>query len=420
MYVSDDFSRWSEGSGLVVVPGRSASNRWLINSMKTQKAFLVLAGVLATGASVFADKVTLSATPSSVQQVVRSKAGAHEIEDIDRESRNGQMTYEVSWKNNAGVQQELLLNENGQILRDVAGDTSTATGGPAANTQGWASSSNRTPISLSDAPRAVQAAVYTQVPNAPIDSVQRVTRNGRTFYEVSYQENGQARSYRVDENGKPVQNFRGGDSRGGDWQPQFGTAATNLGLSSPEKIDFNNAPRNVQRTVNHIANGAPIESIYSGKYNGRTVYSSTFRRNGETIRLQTFDDGSIVTRTPGVTVATTTAPATKRSSFFDKAADLLGGGGSNNAQPAATPSLNLADAPQAVQQTVNQNTRGAALQNLQRSDWNGRALYEASFQQNGQDMRLQVLDDGSILSMRPASSAVGAPGTSQTGSGRGN
>ena len=373
---------------------------------------MILTGVLAAGSTVYADKLTLTATPPAVQQAIRAKAGSHEIEDIDRNVRNGQVTYEASWKNNAGVQQEFLLLENGQILRDVPGETPVATGAPAANTQGWASS-ERTPISLSDAPRAVQAAIYTQIPNAPIDSVQRRTWNGRTFYEVAYQENGQARTFRVDENGKPLQNFPGAQ-----WQPQFGTASMNVGLTSPEKIEFNNAPRNVQRTVNYVANGAPIESIYSGKWNGRTVYSSTFQRNGETIRLQTFDDGSIVTKTPGVTVASATAPVAKKQSFFDKAADLLTGGGTTSSQSTAT-GLSLADTPQAVQQTINQSAKGAALQSLQRSNWKGRTLYEASFQQNGQNMKMQVLDDGSVLSMAPASSAVGAPGSSQSGSGRG-
>jgi hypothetical protein len=203
----------------------------------------------------------------------------------------------------------------------------------------------------------------------------------------------------------------------GQWQPRYGTAETNYGLTDYDKIAFNAAPYEVQRTVNHIANGAAVESIYRGKANGKTVYSSTFYRNGEKVRLQTFEDGSIVTKTPGVTVASTTAP--RRQSFFDKATEFLGGNNNNATQPATRPAVSLSEAPQAVQQTVNQNARGAALQNLQRSDWNGRTLYEASFQQNGQDMRLQVLDDGSILSMRPASTAVGGPASSQTGSGRG-
>jgi len=118
---------------------------------------------------------------------------------------------------------------------------------------------------------------------------------------------------------------------------------------------------------------------------------------------------------------TTAAPATtKRQSFLDKAADLFNR--SLNPTPeattATTPAMSLADAPQAVQQTINQSSKGAALQDLQRSQWNGRTMYEAASLQNGQNMKLQVLDDGSILSMGPAPTGVGSPGSSVTGSGR--
>src|SRR3954454_272135 len=113
--------------------------------MKAQKALLILASVIGAGSTVYADKVTLSSTPPSVQQAIRAKAGSHEIEDIDRDQRNGQTTYEASWKNNAGVQQELLLSNTGTVLRDVAGDASAAntsataaTSTAAANAQNFA------------------------------------------------------------------------------------------------------------------------------------------------------------------------------------------------------------------------------------------------------------------------------------------
>src|SRR5947208_3983029 len=87
--------------------------------MKTRKVFLILAAA-AAGTIVYADKVTLTQTPPAVQQAIRSRAGRLPIEDIDRDVKNGQTNYEASWKNKAGAQQELLVSENGQILRDVA------------------------------------------------------------------------------------------------------------------------------------------------------------------------------------------------------------------------------------------------------------------------------------------------------------
>src|SRR3954465_1591766 len=86
--------------------------------MKTRKAFLVLAAIMA-GTSAYADKVTLQQTPPAVQQAIRARAALRPIEDIDRNVQNGQTNYEASWKDNAGQQQELLVSETGQIMRDV-------------------------------------------------------------------------------------------------------------------------------------------------------------------------------------------------------------------------------------------------------------------------------------------------------------
>jgi hypothetical protein len=385
--------------------------------MKTRKAFLVLAGALAAGSSVYADKVTLSSTPPSVQQAIRAKAGTREIEDIDRDQRNGQTTYEASWKNEVGAQQELLVSDTGKILRDIP---SVAASSAVTSQNLTASSQPATTVALSDTPRAVQAAVYAQLPSAPIESVQRKTSwNGTTFYEVAYHDNGQARTYRVDASGKTFENFRGGRA-----EPRYGTAETNLALTGPEKMTFDQSPRAVQRTINQIANGAPIDAMERAQWNGRSVYASTFRRNGETVQLQVFEDGSVVTKTPGVTLAKTiSTPATtttKKPSFWDKAADLFNKQETATTTTAPAPSLRLADAPTAVQQTVNQSMRGAVLQDLQKTQWNGRNLYEAAFQQNGQAMKLQVLDDGSILSMGPSNTAVGGPASGTSGTGRGN
>src|SRR5437870_2526522 len=94
--------------------------------MNTKKAILILAAAAGAASSVYADKVTITATPPAVQQAIRSRSGSREIEDIDRDNRNGQVTYEASWKNASGTQQDLTVAENGNILKDVPADPTAA------------------------------------------------------------------------------------------------------------------------------------------------------------------------------------------------------------------------------------------------------------------------------------------------------
>src|SRR5687767_3973811 len=228
--------------------------------MKTRKALLILAAA-ATASTSYADKVQFVELPPAVQKAIRQKAGRAQIEDIDRETRNGQVTYEASWKS-GGSQQELLVSETGTILRDAVG---ASTGLAQQNL----TLANKVGVALTETPQAVQTAINNQIPNAPVDGVQRGIWNGQNIYEITYHDNGQLKTYQVTETGQPVVSKT--PVRG--FQPRYaGEADQNVPLSAGAKMAFNSAPRPVQTTVQHLANGARIEDFERGQWNGRTVY----------------------------------------------------------------------------------------------------------------------------------------------------
>jgi uncharacterized membrane protein YkoI len=405
--------------------------------MKTSKAILILSAALGAGTSVYADKVTFSATPPAVQQAIKARSGSHEIEDIDRNNANGQVSYEASWKNNSGQQQELLVSENGSVLRDVSGD------GPAAAAQtttstGWQPRfgtaqqnlqlSGGVKMSLSEAPKAVQETVKNMANGATIEDFERGTANGRTVYEAAFKRNGKNTELQVFDDGSLVRS--GGGSRHASTGAQpisgapryAGLSDYNVSLSGPTSIQFNDAPAAVQTTLSQLKGAAPLENFARGIWNNRIVYEASYHQNGQPMKLQLLDDGSVLTKAPAATstASTAAAPGVRRNwrdTFFDAASSLLNGSSQSASTATTGTSMSLSQTPAAVQQTVNQVTKGAALQSLQKEQWNGRTVYDASFQQNAQNMRVQVLEDGSILNMGPATS-VGAPAGSQTGFGR--
>lgn len=403
--------------------------------MKTRKALLILAAA-ATASSIYADKVQFSETPPAVQQAIRQKAGRHQIEDIDREVRNGQVTYEASWKS-GGAQQELLVSEAGTILRDVVG-TGVSTGLAQSNL----TLANKTGIALTETPRVVQAAIYNQIPTAPIDGVQKGIWNGQTIYEVTYHENGQLKTYQVTETGKPVVSNRPAVG----FQPRYmGMADKNVPLSGGAKLAFETAPQNVQKTVQHIAAGARIEDFERGQWNGRTVYQAAFKRNGQHTELQVFEDGTVVTKAPGASPggtaqASTGQPARTNPKNQSNSGLLSGtyptlqrpgetsasgnpptgvryaGLSESNVQLSGGAKMDLNSAPAPVQNTIRQVTGGAQVEDLERGMWNGRTVYEAAFKRNGQHTEIQILDDGSVLAKQlPTAAGSPAPGTAGAG-----
>jgi len=410
---------------------------------------LILSAALGAGTSVYADKVSFSATPPAVQQAIKARAGSHEVEDIDRDNRNGQTTYEASWKNNSGIQQEFLVSENGSVLRDVAGDGPAATSATSTAATGWQPRfgtadqnlqlSGGVKLPLSQAPQAVQDTITRMAQGAQIEDLERATGNGRTVYEAAFKRNGQNTELQVYDDGSLVRRSPFGGNRwaasraqtqastaaSGFSQPRYaGLADNNQALSNLKDLTLSQAPVPVQSTVNYMSNGSRLNRFESGTWNGRTVYDAQYTSpNGKFNELQVLEDGSILQRDPSTVTGSTTPAApvgqqNLRETFWNRLGNRLGLTPDGTASASTTSGMSLSQTPAPVQQAVNQATKGAAIQSLQQEQWNGRTVYDAAFQQNGQNMRVQVLDDGSILNMGPATS-VGAPATSQTGSSSG-
>jgi hypothetical protein len=65
----------------------------------------------------------LEQLPAHVQQKIRFQVGSAPIEDIDRNTRNGQVMYEVAHKDSNGQTIEQLFDQNGNALTSAAPGT---------------------------------------------------------------------------------------------------------------------------------------------------------------------------------------------------------------------------------------------------------------------------------------------------------
>jgi hypothetical protein len=277
--------------------------------MKTRKAFLILAAVTAATTSVYADKVTLDQAPASVQQAIRSRAGRHAIEDIDRDVRNGQTTYEASWKDNNGAQQELLLSENGQILHDVPG-------GRRGRNRGWSDSqpvissnlsgfTNAQTAPLNWASETVQNQLKTMANGAGIDNFQKGQFQGRTAYEASYKTNGNTVSVVLGEDGSVLASSAGAASTGvittrpsGVITTRPGRRGSIAGFANAQSAPMYWASENVQNRFKQMANGTEVQNFQKGQYQGRTAYMGTISQNGQVTTAVIGEDGSVLATAP--------------------------------------------------------------------------------------------------------------------------
>ncbi|MDQ6631248.1 MAG: PepSY-like domain-containing protein, partial [Verrucomicrobiota bacterium] len=140
-------------------------------------------------------KVTFAQLPPAAQQTVRAQLGSAEINDIDKETKNGKTVYEVGSKTN-GQQKEIRVAEDGTFL----GLVSPAPAGPAPTPATPPAVSGK--VTFDQIPAAVQNTVKSQINPSEINDIDREVKPGKqTVYEVGFKRNGQQTELRINEDG---------------------------------------------------------------------------------------------------------------------------------------------------------------------------------------------------------------------------
>jgi hypothetical protein len=277
--------------------------------MKTQRTFLVLAAVLA-GTSVYADKVTMQQAPPAVQQAIRARAASRQIEDIDRSVLNGQTTYEASWKDNAGQQQELLVTETGQVMRDVPHNKKNR--GRAMAMPSVPGFTNAQTAPLNWASETVQNKFKAMANGSEVQNFQKGQFQGKNAFEGSYLTNGNNVTVVLGEDGTLLASSNGGvvgSLSTATVAPATRSNGSIRGFTGAQAAPMNWASETVQNKFKQMANGAEVQNFQKGQFRGRPAFLGTYTVNGQPTTVIIGEDGSVLNTIPNAVGA----PATTQS-----------------------------------------------------------------------------------------------------------
>lgn len=152
----------------------------------------------------------------------------------------------------------------------------------------------------------------------------------------------------------------------------MGSVAT---LGAP--INFNQLPGKVRQTAQTELSNGPVKQVQSLQENGRTMYEITFQKpDGGTKVIYLNPDGSYVQNTGA---AGTTGSAVVQGS-------------------AGASSIAVSQLPQAVQRTINTETRNGPVSNVTELTKNGQLMYRVLFNEsNGKPKVIYLNPDGSYV-----------------------
>jgi len=251
------------------------------------------------------------------------------------------------------------------------------------------SSSFADKVSLEQTPPAVREAILSKTGGQPIEDIDREVRNGQVVYEASFKSGGSQQELLISEAGTILRDVV---------PPSNGLANTPLTLANRQSISINSAPPAVQNAFRSSLRGFTVESVDKGIWNGQTIYEAAYTQNGQRVTRQVNEAGKpVISPTPAVPQQPKVAAARgpKYAGLSPSNVPLSGG-----------VKEQMANAPTAVQRTVQKLSGGAKIEDFERGTWNGRTVYEAAFKKGGTHVELQVLDNGAVLTQAPVGDAA--------------
>lgn len=371
--------------------GREVGVEWLIvMGMKTNR---IPRGTYATlavlGAAMMfpanAEKVRFEELPSDVRDRIKIHSGSAAIEDVDRQTKGGQTTYEVAFKKN-GQHTELMFDEKGQL-----------------RTPGGAAGLESGKIQYTELPEGVRRVADARLKGAEVNDVDRQVRNGRATYEIGFKQNGQQQELVLSEDGRIVSDAEvpagaiGAPAPGTSGSASIvrGRLAQPVMLSGSEKVQINQAPAAVQKAITTAANGARVEDLERGTWEGRNIYQAGFKENGRHVEVQVRENGTILhdPRQTGTRVGQGTAPGRvtwgKAAPEYAAVTSLVPLSSSEKVERTSLPGM--------VQRRLTTQV-GSRIDDIERGTWQGKTIYQVGFKDaDGKHQEMQIDDAGKVV-----------------------
>ncbi len=199
-------------------------------------------------------------------------------------------------------------------------------------------------------------------------------------------------------------------------------AAFNIS-SADERVELRQTPAPVQRAIEASGSSSAVKEVTKKTVDGRTVYDVEYERNNAiNPRLRVAEDGTIIraNRSASDTSAAVSDEArATRDNVRDGArrtSDNVSDAVRDDARAvrketsravrnaegemsaaATAMSTKLEDVPAAVRSTIQAQSQGRDIADIDRETHNGQTVYEVEFRQSGRNAQLHISEDGTVV-----------------------
>lgn len=351
--------------------------------MKTSIGTRYLTAALCGSALIFSangEKVRFEELPIGLKDKIRIHAGSSPIEDVDRQSKGGKTIYEVAFKKD-GKHTEMIFNEKGEPV--------TAGGNPALDSR---------KITYNELPEGVRKTLEARVKTGEVNDIDRRVKNGEATYEIGFKQNDRQQELVLSQDGRILNDSPAvGTVVLGEPSPRSSNTGPNALMSEPvtlsasQKVQLTQLPAEVQRGITTAANGARIEDVERGTWQGKNVYQAAFKENGKHVEVQVRENGTIL-HDPRAVRGEAGAGRLGRfgSAEYASVTSLVPLSSGKKIERNALPAI--------VQRRLNTFTQTDKIEDIEQGTWQGKTIYQIAFKdRTDKHVELQIDEKGVIV-----------------------
>ena len=353
--------------------------------------WVFLSGALAFPA--YAEKVKIEQLPSDLQERIRAEVGSSQIEDIDRQTKDGKTIYEVGYKKDGQhVESRFEHNES---------TGSTASGAYQISEK----------IRYEELPDAVKRAADARLQGAEVNDVDRRTKDGRTNYEIGYKnrDGGAQQELLITEDGRVLNEGSANVAtttrnepaqRPSIWRGR-GRPTTSTPAVNTRTMQFSELPSAVRSAAQARLSDGHVNRVQRMIQNGQVTYELTFgREDGRTQMLVLNEDGGVL-RDQILSGNVGSSPVVESNAGSSPASGTQAAQYSHITTPVQLlnpQEIRHSQLPVGVARVVRGYTSEANIDEIRRGSWRGQDAYQIGFtDRDNRYVQLQLDANGQVI-----------------------
>ena len=234
-------------------------------------------------------------------------------------------------------------------------------------------------VSLDAVPAAVKATILEEADGAEVMEVEREVEDGKVVYEAEFMVDGQEVEIGVAEDGTLLSREADDEDEEGDDDDEDDEDEDD---EDEEEVSLDEVPAAVKATILKEADGAEVEEVEKEIEDGKVVYEAEFEVDGQEVEIEVAEDGTLLSRE---------IDDEDEEGDDDDEDD-------EEEDDEEEEEVSLDEVPAAVKATILKEADGAEVMEVEKEIEDGKVVYEAEFEVDGQEVEIEVAEDGTLLS----------------------